>query len=103
MPVRRAGGAKVIVATVAGVVGILHPGEMGAAFAAALPGAWWASAGRSEATAERARRAGMRDASTVAELLARCEVVLSICPPHAAVAVAGQAAGFGGLYVDANA
>src|SRR4051794_37820595 len=76
---------------------------MGAAFGAALPGAWWASAGRSAATAERAQRAGMRDAGTVAELLARCDIVLSVCPPHAAVAVAEQAAGFGGVYVDANA
>jgi 3-hydroxyisobutyrate dehydrogenase-like beta-hydroxyacid dehydrogenase len=96
-------GAKVIAGTVLSVVGILHPGEMGAAVGAALPAAWWASAGRSEATAERARQAGMRDAGTVAQLLDRCAVVLSICPPHAAVAVAEQAAGFGGFYVDANA
>jgi 3-hydroxyisobutyrate dehydrogenase-like beta-hydroxyacid dehydrogenase len=76
---------------------------MGAAVGTALDGAWWASAGRSAATAERARAAGLRDAGTVAELLARCDVVLSICPPHAALAVAEECAGFGGLYVDANA
>ena len=79
------------------MVGILHPGEMGAAVGAALRGAWWASDRRSPATAERAERAGMRDAGTVAELLARCDVVLSICPPHAAVGVAEQAAGSAAL------
>jgi 3-hydroxyisobutyrate dehydrogenase-like beta-hydroxyacid dehydrogenase len=85
-------------------VGILHPGEMGAAVAAVLPApVWWASEGRSAATAERARRAGLRDAGSVGELLARCDVVLSICPPHAALAVAEQAAGYRGVYVDANA
>jgi 3-hydroxyisobutyrate dehydrogenase-like beta-hydroxyacid dehydrogenase len=87
-------------------VGILHPGEMGAAVGGALGGrAWWASDGRSPASAERARRAGLRDAGGVGELLARSDVVLSICPPHAALAVAeaAAAAGFAGTYVDANA
>src|SRR5262249_7767379 len=36
-------------------------------------------------------------------LLSRCDVLLSICPPHAAVEAAAAAAGFDGLYVDANA
>ncbi len=89
------------------VVGVLHPGEMGAAIAGALTGrgdtVLWASAGRSAATAERARGAGLEDAEDVAELCRRCEVLLSICPPHAAVDVARAAAGFTGLYVDANA
>jgi len=37
--------------------------------------------------------------------VARCPVILSICPPHAALDVARQvsAAGFSGIYVDANA
>lgn len=89
------------------VVGLLHPGEMGAAVGAALRGrgetVLWASEGRSEATAERAREAGLEDAGGVAELCRRCDVVLSICPPHAAVDVARGASGFAGLYVDANA
>lgn len=89
------------------VVGILHPGEMGAAVAAALRGrdetVLWASAGRSEATAERARRAGLEDAGDVGELCRRCDVLLSICPPHAALEVAREAGGFSGVYVDANA
>jgi 3-hydroxyisobutyrate dehydrogenase-like beta-hydroxyacid dehydrogenase len=89
------------------VVGLLHPGEMGAAVGAALRGTdttvLWASAGRSAATAERARQAGLEDVGTLRKLCRRCEFVLSICPPHAAVDVAEATAGFEGIYVDANA
>jgi 3-hydroxyisobutyrate dehydrogenase-like beta-hydroxyacid dehydrogenase len=89
------------------VIGILHPGEMGAAVGAALTArgheVWWASDGRSEATAARAAQAGLRDAGDVAALAERCAVLLSICPPHAAREVAAAVAGFRGLYVDANA
>lgn len=89
------------------VVGVLHPGEMGAAVAGALNGrgetVLWASAGRSAATAERARAAGLEDAAEVSEVCRRCEVLLSICPPHAALDVAREAEGFAGIYVDANA
>jgi 3-hydroxyisobutyrate dehydrogenase-like beta-hydroxyacid dehydrogenase len=88
-------------------VGLLHPGEMGAAIGGALRArgttVLWASAGRSAATAERARHAGLEDAGEIADLCRRSEVVLSVCPPHAAVEVAREAEGFGGIYVDANA
>ena len=84
-------------------VGILHPGAMGAAIGTALLSAGhevlWDSRGRSEETAARAAR--FTDAG--AELLARADVVLSICPPDRALEVAASAADFGGLYVDANA
>ena len=87
-------------------VGLLHPGEMGAAVGAALVSAGrhvvWASEGRSDETRRRAEAAGLEDVGSVAEV-ARSEVVLSICPPHAALDVAGSLAGFGGLFVDANA
>jgi 3-hydroxyisobutyrate dehydrogenase-like beta-hydroxyacid dehydrogenase len=84
-------------------LGILHPGEMGAAVGAvALAEVWWTPDGRSEATTTRARAAGLRPAR-LAELLERCDVVLSICPPHAALDVARTAAGFQGVYCDANA
>jgi 3-hydroxyisobutyrate dehydrogenase-like beta-hydroxyacid dehydrogenase len=89
------------------VVGVLHPGEMGAVVAGALRGrgetVLWASAGRSAATAERAAAAGLEDAGDVADACRRCEILLSICPPHAAVEVARAASGFTGIYVDANA
>ena len=83
-------------------VGLLHPGEMGAAVGACVDGeVIWASERRSEAT--RARAARFRDVDTVAALVAEAEVILSICPPHAAVEVAQACEGFGGIYVDANA
>ena len=89
------------------VVGVLHPGEMGAAVAGALTGrgdpVLWASAGRSAATAERAAGTGLEDAGDVAEVCRRSEILLSICPPHAALDVARAANGFKGVYVDANA
>ena len=89
------------------IVGVLHPGAMGSAVGAALRAqgheALWASEGRSAATAARAQAAAMRDAGTVAAVLGRAEVVLSICPPHAALETAELAAGFEGVYVDANA
>ena len=61
----------------------------------------WASDGRSDAT--RSRAEGLRDVGTVAEVARAAEVVLSICPPHAALDVARSVDGFGGTYVDANA
>ena len=61
----------------------------------------WASEARSEATARRA--AGFEDVGTADALAARSDVILSICPPHAAHEVAGSVAGFEGIYVDANA
>lgn len=84
-------------------IGVLHPGEMGAAVAAVARGeVWWVPEGRSEATAARARDAGLQPTS-FPELLERCEIVISICPPHAALDVAGACAGYRGVYCDANA
>jgi 3-hydroxyisobutyrate dehydrogenase-like beta-hydroxyacid dehydrogenase len=89
------------------IVGLLHPGEMGAAVGAVLRErgveVLWASGGRSAATAARAERAGLADAGSVAELLRRSEIVLSICPPHGALELARSVAGFDGVFVDANA
>jgi 3-hydroxyisobutyrate dehydrogenase-like beta-hydroxyacid dehydrogenase len=87
-------------------VGLLHPGEMGAAVGAVLRGQGtrvvWASEDRSEETRARAEAADLEDVGSVAEV-ARSDVVFSICPPHAAVEVARSLEGFGGVYVDANA
>jgi 3-hydroxyisobutyrate dehydrogenase-like beta-hydroxyacid dehydrogenase len=89
------------------VVGLLHPGEMGAAVGRLLSGpgetVLWASAGRSAATAERAAAAGLEDAGDIGEVCRRSEILLSICPPHAALDVAREASAFTGIYVDANA
>jgi 3-hydroxyisobutyrate dehydrogenase-like beta-hydroxyacid dehydrogenase len=90
-------------------IGLLHPGEMGAAVGAAArtDGArvLWASEGRGPATRRRAEAAGLEDAGTLAELVRRSDVILSVCPPDAAVdlARAVAAARFRGLFVDANA
>jgi len=90
-------------------IGLLHPGEMGAAVGRCLRDrghvVLWASAGRGSATAARAAVAGLIDAGTVTEIASRCDVIVSVCPPHAALEVARKVAGagFGGLYVDANA
>jgi 3-hydroxyisobutyrate dehydrogenase-like beta-hydroxyacid dehydrogenase len=87
------------------VVGLLHPGEMGAALGSALRSAGhevlWASEGRSDAT--RARAAAFTDAVTLAEVAARSDVVLSVVPPHGALALAESLPPFDGVYVDANA
>jgi 3-hydroxyisobutyrate dehydrogenase-like beta-hydroxyacid dehydrogenase len=87
-------------------VGLLFPGEMGAQIgAAARAEVRWASEGRSPATAERAKRAGLVDAGSLAELVAASDVVLSVCPPAIAEEVAENVfdLGFPGLYVEANA
>ena len=90
-------------------VGLLHPGEMGAAVGAALRArgadVLWASEGRSDTTRSRATTAGLTDVRTVAQLVERSETIVSVCPPHAAldVARAGTARGFTGTYVDVNA
>jgi 3-hydroxyisobutyrate dehydrogenase-like beta-hydroxyacid dehydrogenase len=89
------------------VIGLLHPGEMGAAVGRCLTGAGytvlWASEGRGPETAARARHAGLTDAGTAAEMAERADLILSICPPHAALDTAWAVQGFAGLYVDANA
>jgi 3-hydroxyisobutyrate dehydrogenase-like beta-hydroxyacid dehydrogenase len=65
----------------------------------------WASEDRSTATVRRAESGGFRDVGTILELVAASEVILSLCPPAIAEDVASvvSAAGFRGLYVEANA
>jgi 3-hydroxyisobutyrate dehydrogenase-like beta-hydroxyacid dehydrogenase len=88
---------------------LLHPGNMGVTIgaAAATSGARvvWVSHQRGEATRRRAHQAGLVDAATLEKALGQSDVVLSVCPPHAAVDVAEQVAAqkFAGIYVDANA
>lgn len=88
---------------------MLHPGAMGAAVGGLLAEAGhrvtWAGDGRSRATRDRARAAGLLEHATVVAAVDRADVVISLCPPGAAVTVAEQVAdaGFAGCYVDANA
>ena len=89
-------------------VGLLHPGEMGAAVGGCLVSVGhevlWDPAGRSRATTGRALAAELTGVR-FDRLVAKSSVIFSICPPHAALDVAHQvaAAGYAGLYVDANA
>jgi 3-hydroxyisobutyrate dehydrogenase-like beta-hydroxyacid dehydrogenase len=90
-------------------IGFLHPGDMGISIAASAQNAgneiYWASEGRSPDTQARAANYRLRDAQTLAQLCDECAIIVSVCPPHAAEEVAQQvlAAGFGGMYLDANA
>jgi 3-hydroxyisobutyrate dehydrogenase-like beta-hydroxyacid dehydrogenase len=90
-------------------VALLHPGNMGTTIgvAAATSGARlvWVSERRSKASHERARNAGLRDVKTLANAVNESEVILSVCPPDAAVDLARDVAQhrFRGIYVDANA
>ena len=89
-------------------VGLLHPGEMGAAVGGCLVSVGhevlWDPAGRSRASTGRALAAGLTGVA-FARLTAQADVILSVCPPHAALDIAQQVAvaGYAGRYVDANA
>ncbi len=91
------------------VTGILHPGEMGSYVAASLQATlgtvYWCSQGRSPTTCARASAQGLAEITTLAEFCRTCELIIGVCPPHAAL---GQAralleAGYQGMYVEANA
>jgi 3-hydroxyisobutyrate dehydrogenase-like beta-hydroxyacid dehydrogenase len=88
---------------------LLHPGQMGHAVGAALKTAGhavaWVAEGRSAASAERAKAAGLAAVPALDAGLADAEIVLSVCPPDAAEALAGEVAerGFAGVFIDANA
>ncbi|MFJ6558174.1 DUF1932 domain-containing protein [Streptomyces luteogriseus] len=91
------------------VVGILHPGSMGAAIAACAAtnaaAVVWCSAGRSAASTVRAEQFGLTPVATLTELLDRSDIVISLCPPAAAEDLAHDVAGhrFEGVYLEANA
>ena len=90
-------------------IAVLHPGEMGGAVAANLVTRGhrvvWVGAGRSSASRKRAEDGGLEDLETLARAVSAADVVLSVCPPHAAMETARSVAelGFHGVYVDANA
>ncbi len=96
------------------VIGVLHPGAMGAAIGSALKpvagAVVWAAAGRTQATSKRAELADLVGVPDLAAVARRCDLIISICPPHAALEVAEQVAaalskrtGPPPLYLDANA
>ena len=88
------------------VTGFLHPGAMGASLASVCAGTrLWCGDGRSDTSRTRATAAGMEDVGSLERLVERADVIVSVCPPAAAVDVARAVAGagFDGIYVDANA
>src|SRR5262249_19485609 len=93
----------------ADAIAILHAGEMGSAVGAALRAigtrVLWASEGRGADTYRRARAAGLEDAGTLEQVVRESAVIISICPPAAAMEVAEGVARqrLAGTYVDANA
>ncbi len=92
---------------------LLHPGAMGAALGAHLQDIGhdvrFIEQDRSTNTVRRAHAAGLRSFPNLHDALDDADLVLSVCPPHGALALAGQVAnairhrGFTGIYVDANA
>ncbi|WP_299454765.1 NAD(P)-dependent oxidoreductase [uncultured Pigmentiphaga sp.] len=90
-------------------IALLHPGAMGAALGACLVSrghrVLWCSAGRSAASAARAREARLEDALSLEMALGEAEIAISVCPPHNALELAQAVAEhkYGGLFIDANA
>ena len=90
-------------------VALLHPGNMGVTIgaAAATSGARviWVSENRSEASRRRANEAALIEVENLTDAVAQSDLILSVCPPHAALEVAQSVAArhFRGVYVDANA
>ncbi|MDT8396992.1 MAG: DUF1932 domain-containing protein [Pseudomonadales bacterium] len=90
-------------------IGILHPGEMGISVAASTLNAghevYWVSAGRSADTRRRAESFNLQDCSSLEALSSTCDIIFSVCPPHAAEALAAAVmhSGFRGIYADFNA
>jgi len=90
-------------------VTVLNPGQMGTSVAAAAVAGGatvrWVSEGRGAATRQRAEQHGLTESPTLKAAIAESDLVLSVCPPHAALDVAQsvEALGFDGLFVDCNA
>jgi 3-hydroxyisobutyrate dehydrogenase-like beta-hydroxyacid dehydrogenase len=88
-------------------IAVFHPGAMGSKLAAQLVVAGhevhWVPDGRSDATRARADEAGLIG-TPFADAVDGAEAVLCSCAPQGAVDIAKQvgAAGFAGLYVEAN-
>jgi len=90
-------------------IGILHPGEMGVSVAASAIKSghevFWVSQGRSDKTRLRAEKYHLTEVESLSQLFQTVEIILSICPPHAAEDVAKSVLeqSFKGYYLDANA
>ena len=90
-------------------IGVLHPGEMGISLAASVIRSghqvYWVSAGRSDKTRARAEKYSLVEVTSLSQLSQVSEIIVSVCPPHAAEDGAKSVieTGFKGFYLDANA
>lgn len=91
------------------MIGLISPGAMGASVGAAAVArgarVLWAGEGRSVASHERAKKAGLEDCLNLETLVRECETILSVCPPHDAENIASDVArlNFAGTYLEGNA
>jgi len=90
-------------------IGVIHPGAMGVTVATSARDSGsrvlCTSEGRSSDTVARAGEAELVVVATLAQVVSESEVLVSVCPPSAALSLAETVAGLGfeGTYVDANA
>ncbi len=90
-------------------IGILHPGAMGISLAASaqLSGhrLYWVLEGRSVETVARAAAHKLSSLNSIDELCHTCDLIICVCPPHAALEVAQAVLdrSFRGIYADVNA
>ena len=90
-------------------IGILHPGEMGVSVAASAIHSghelYWVSDNRSPKTHQRAEKNHLVDVETLEQFCKNVDIILSVCPPHAAEDIARSVVEqrFTGYYLDANA
>ena len=74
------------------IIGLISPGKMGSSIGAAASQTAtrviWAGEGRSEESHARASDAGLENCGTINTLVNDSDIILSVCPPHDAEAVA---------------
>lgn len=90
-------------------IGLLHPGEMGISLAASAINSsmkvHWVSKDRSVETKNRAEKYSLSECDSLEQLCDISSVIISVCPPHAAEALAENVkkCHFSGIYADVNA
>ena len=90
-------------------IGFLHPGAMGISLAVSAQAtghqAYWVPEGRSEETRKRAEVHNLSASQSLGDMCEVCDIIISVCPPHAALDVAHQIleCSFMGIFADVNA
>ena len=90
-------------------IGFLHPGAMGISLAASAQStghqAYWIPNGRSPESMARAESQKLSESENLHEFSKSCDLIISVCPPHAALDVAQLVvdSSFKGIYADVNA